>query len=162
MPPWASADRVAFLFAIVLIAMGVIQNLSAHTEITTLAGGTQSALGGPVASQEVINLLLIFLMLVIPFSLPRTFGILVGDRRQGWAIVAAMGGKETRFGQAARALFAASTTSTSTGAMNSMHDSRTAPGGGIALFNTDHTLGVLGEPRVNVLHLNLALERMGG
>ncbi|MBC7549349.1 MAG: potassium-transporting ATPase subunit KdpA [Cellulomonas sp.] len=182
---------VAFVFAIVLIAMGVIQNLSAHTEITTLAGGTQSALGGPVASQEVIkqlgtngggffnansahpfenptpasNLLLIFLMLVIPFSLPRMFGILVGDRRQGWAIVAAMGslwagamalltwaelagpglvpqavgaameGKETRFGQAASALFAASTTSTSTGAVNSMHDSLTAPGGGIALFN---------------------------
>jgi len=90
---------------------------------------------------------------------------MVGDRRQGWAIFATMGtlwagavalltwaelsgpglvpqaggaameGKETRFGEAASALFAASTTSTSTGAVNSMHDSLTAPGGGIALFN---------------------------
>ncbi|NTW42622.1 MAG: potassium-transporting ATPase subunit KdpA, partial [Cellulomonadaceae bacterium] len=102
----------AFVVAIVLVATGVIQNLSAHTEISTLAGGTQSVLGGPVASQEAIkelgtngggffnansahpfenptplsNLLEIFLLLVIPFSLPRTFGIMVGDRRQGWAI----------------------------------------------------------------------------
>ena len=182
---------MAFLAAIALIAMGVIQNLGQHTEITTLAGGTQSVLGGPVASQEAIkqlgtngggffnansahpfenptpvsNLLAIFLMLMIPFSLPRTFGIMVGDRRQGAAIVTTMGvlwagavglltwaelagpgavpravgaameGKETRFGEAASALFAASTTSTSTGAVNSMHDSLTAPGGGVALFN---------------------------
>ena len=196
---WADLTRtvvrillpMAFVSAIVLIAMGVIQNLSAPAEITTLAGGTQSVLGGPVASQEVIkqlgtngggffnansahpfenptalsNLFVIFLMLVIPFSLPRTFGVMVGDRRQGWAIFAAMGtlwagavalltwaelsgpglvpqavgaameGKETRFGAAASALFAASTTSTSTGAVNSMHDSLTAAGGGIAIFN---------------------------
>jgi len=47
----------------------------------------------------------------------------------------AMEGKETRFGAAASALFAASTTSTSTGAVNSMHDSLTAAGGGVAIFN---------------------------
>jgi K+-transporting ATPase ATPase A chain len=46
-----------------------------------------------------------------------------------------MEGKEVRFGEAASALFAASTTGTSTGAVNSMHDSLTAPGGGITLFN---------------------------
>jgi K+-transporting ATPase ATPase A chain len=46
-----------------------------------------------------------------------------------------MEGKETRFGLAASALFAVSTTATSTGSVNSMHDSFTAPGGGILLFN---------------------------
>ena len=89
---------------------------------------------------------------------------MVGDRRQGWAILAAMStlwiaavgfltwaemagpglvpaaaggameGKEVRFGEAASALFAASTTMTSTGAVNSMHDSLTAPGGGVAML----------------------------
>ena len=47
----------------------------------------------------------------------------------------AMEGKEVRFGEAASALFAAATTGTSTGAVNSMHDSMTAPGGGVVLFN---------------------------
>ncbi len=182
---------LAFGFAIVLISMGVIQNFTAHTEIATLSGGSQHVLGGPVASQEAIkelgtngggffnansahpfenptplsNLFEIFLLLVIPFSLTRTFGIMVDDRRQGWAIFATMGslwagavalltwselaargavpqtvgaameGKETRFGEAASALFAASTTSTSTGAVNSMHDSLTAAGGAVAIFN---------------------------
>ncbi|RYV50194.1 potassium-transporting ATPase subunit KdpA [Pengzhenrongella frigida] len=182
---------LAVVAALALIATGVIQNFAAHTEVTTLAGGGQHLLGGPVASQEAIkelgtngggffnansahpfenptpvsNLLEIFLLLAIPFSLPRTFGIMVGDRRQGWAILAAMGtlwlvavglltwaelsgpgavpqaagaameGKETRFGLAASALFAASTTATSTGAVNATHDSLTAPGGGVALFN---------------------------
>ncbi|MDQ0371772.1 potassium-transporting ATPase subunit KdpA [Cellulomonas humilata] len=194
---WADLVRVtvrvllplAFVAALVLIAGGVIQNLSAHTEIGTLAGGTQSVLGGPVASQEAIkelgtngggffnansahpfenptpwtNALEVVLLLLIPFSLPRTFGRMVGDRRQGWAILAAMStlwiaavglltwaelagpglvpaaaggameGKELRFGEAASALFAASTTMTSTGAVNSMHDSLTAQGGGVAL-----------------------------
>ena len=46
-----------------------------------------------------------------------------------------MEGKEVRFGKAASALFGAATTGTSTGAVNSMHDSFTAPGGGVALFN---------------------------
>ena len=109
------------------------------------------------------NALEVVLLLLIPFSLPRTFGRMVGDRRQGWAILAAMStlwiaavglltwaemagpglvpaaaggameGKEVRFGEAASALFAASTTMTSTGAVNSMHDSLTAQGGGVAL-----------------------------
>ena len=180
---------LAFVAALALVAAGVIQNLGAHSQITTLAGGTQSVLGGPVASQEAIkelgtngggffnansahpfenptpwtNALEVVLLLLIPFSLPRMFGRMVGDRRQGWAILAAMStlwvaavglltwaemagpglvpvaaggameGKEVRFGEAASALFAASTTMTSTGAVNSMHDSLTAQGGGVAL-----------------------------
>lgn len=46
-----------------------------------------------------------------------------------------MEGKEVRFGEAGSALFAAATTGTSTGAVNSMHDSLTAPGGLVTLFN---------------------------
>ncbi|SDL03530.1 K+-transporting ATPase ATPase A chain [Nocardioides sp. YR527] len=110
------------------------------------------------------NMLEIFLILIIPFAMAWAFGLIVRDRRQGGAILAtmavlllggtalltwaelagpgtapqlaggAMEGKETRFGEAASALFAAATTGTSTGAVNAMHDSLTAPGGGITLF----------------------------
>jgi K+-transporting ATPase ATPase A chain len=90
---------------------------------------------------------------------------MVGDNRQGYAVAAVMGviwaasagllrlvasgthggaavaagaameGKEVRFGPPGSALFATSTTLTSTGAVNSAHDSLTPFGGGIALFN---------------------------
>jgi K+-transporting ATPase ATPase A chain len=182
---------LAFLTAIVLIAGGVIQNFSGFTDVTTLTGGTQSIPGGPVASQEAIkmlgtngggffnansahpfenptgftNLLQLVLMLAIPFSLPRTFGVMVGDKRQGYAILAAMAtifvvsltaltlfelngagtapqlaggameGKETRFGIATSTLFASTSTLTSTGAVNSMHDSFTSLGGMMPLIN---------------------------
>ena len=111
------------------------------------------------------DLLEIYLLLWIPFAMSWAFGLIVRDRRQGiaigavmavllsvsvglltWAEMAgpgsapsaaggAMEGKETRFGEAASALFGAATTGTSTGAVNSMHDSFTAPGGGVAIFN---------------------------
>lgn len=110
------------------------------------------------------NLLQIFLMLLIPFAMAWAFGLIVRDRRQGAAVLSvmtlllgvsialitwaemsapglvpgaaggAMEGKEVRFGAAASALYAAATTGTSTGAVNAMHDSFTAPGGGVALF----------------------------
>lgn len=182
---------LAFVGALVLVASGVVQNLSGPLELTTLTGAAQTLPGGPVASQEVIkelgtngggfynansahpfenptpftNLVEIFLLLVIPFSLPRTFGRMVGDRRQGLAVLATMGllwsasvaattffelqgrglvpeavgaateGKEVRFGIPSSALFAASTTGTSTGAVNSFHDSFTAGGGGVVMLN---------------------------
>ncbi|MFG2821486.1 potassium-transporting ATPase subunit KdpA [Kitasatospora sp. NPDC048365] len=182
---------MAIVFALVLVANGVVQNFHGFHEVATLSGGTQAVPGGPVASQEVIkelgtngggffnansahpfenptgfsNWLEIFLLLVIPFALPRTFGRMVGDHRQGYAIVAVMGlfwvasvalitlaefqhsgtalnaaggaveGKEQRFGIAAGSLFAASTTLTSTGAVNSFHDSFTPFGGGLTVFN---------------------------
>ncbi|MCQ4082168.1 potassium-transporting ATPase subunit KdpA [Streptomyces sp. RB6PN25] len=108
---------ISFLFAIVLVAGGVIENFHGIQSITTIAGDHQSLTGGPVASQEAIkelgtngggfynansahpfenpnaftNWLEIYLLLVIGFSLPRTFGTMVGDKRQGYAIVAVMG-----------------------------------------------------------------------
>jgi K+-transporting ATPase ATPase A chain len=182
---------LALVSSIVLIAGGVIQNVNGFTDVTTLTGGTATIPGGPVASQEAIkllgtngggffnvnsahpfenptpwtNLFEIVLMLAIPFSLPRAFGRMVGDNRQGYAILAAMGtlfvislaalttfeiigsgtgpqlaggameGKEQRFGIAASTLFATTSTITSTGAVNSMHDSFTSLGGMMTLFN---------------------------
>ncbi|MBB5790548.1 potassium-transporting ATPase subunit KdpA [Jiangella mangrovi] len=182
---------IAFVFALVLVAGGVIQNFSSPEEISTLSGATQSIVGGPVASQEVIkelgtngggffnansshpfenpnaftNLIEIFLLLVIPVSLTRTYGVLVKDKRQGYAVLAAMAvlwggalvavtaaevnhpgtvpqavgasveGKEVRFDVWASALFANSTTGTSTGAVNSMHASYTGAGGGMVMLN---------------------------
>jgi len=182
---------LATVSAIVLLATGVVQNLAGFQDVATIAGGAQSIPGGPVASQEAIkllgtngggffnansshpfenpngvsNLFQILLMLVIPFSLPRTFGTLVGDRRQGLAIVAAMGaiflastaaltaiellgsgsapeaaggameGKETRFGIIGSAIFSSVSTLTSTGAVNAMHDSYTALGGMLPMLN---------------------------
>jgi K+-transporting ATPase ATPase A chain len=183
---------VAFVGAVLLLAGGVIQNLSAPTTVTGISGVEQVIRGGLVASQEAIkelgtngggyfnansahpfenpnpatNVLEIFLLLVIPFALTRTFGLLVGDRRQSWALAGfagllwgtgvalvtwaevsaasaatgSMEGKEQRFGVWASALFAASTTSTSTGAVNSMHESYSPLGGGVLLGNM-----VLGE-----------------
>ncbi|MGW2085121.1 potassium-transporting ATPase subunit KdpA [Streptomyces sp. NPDC001880] len=107
---------LAFVFAIVLVAAGTVQNFHGIHDITTIAGGHQGLTGGPVASQESIkelgtngggfynansahpfenpnaftNLIEIYLMLVLAFSLPRTFGTMVGDNRQGYAIVAVM------------------------------------------------------------------------
>lgn len=182
---------VAAVGAVVFIAAGMVQNLSAGTDVTTLAGGAQHITGGPVASQEVIkefgtngggfynansshpfenpatwtNWIQIFLILLIPFSLPRVFGRMVGDKRQGYAIAAIMAilavgsvvavnalqiahggtvptavgaateGTETRFGVPQSATFAAATTLTSTGAVDSFHDSYTAGGGAVTLFN---------------------------
>ena len=178
---------LAAVAAVVLLAGGVVQNLTDPTTITTLSGGQQVIQGGAVASQEAIkelgtngggffnansahpfenpnawtNLFEIFLLLLIPFSLPHAYGLMVGSRRQGvvatatmggllatsiglaaWAELAAAGGslgsmegKEQRFGVAWSAVFAASTTGTSTGAVNSMHDSFSAPGGAVPLAN---------------------------
>ena len=101
------------------------------------------------------------MLLLIP-SAPRTYGQMVGDKRRGYAVLpprccgqgrwsrrrprgsasgtvpqavgAAMEGR-VWFDTWASALFAASTTGTSTGAVNAMHDSFTAAGGGVVLFN---------------------------
>jgi K+-transporting ATPase ATPase A chain len=182
---------LSFLAALVLVVSGVIQNLNPPLDVTTIAGGSQTLPGGLIASQEAIkelgtngggylnansahpfenptaftNLFEIFLLLVIPFSLPRTFGRLVGNTRQGLAILAAMAvlwvgaliatialenahpgvalqsagaateGKEVRFGVPLSAMFAVSTTLTSTGAIDSTHSSYTGIGGGILLLN---------------------------
>lgn len=197
---------LSFVVALLLVSQGVIQNLHGFTEVTTLEGAGQLIPGGPTASQVAIkqlgtngggffnmnsshpfenstqfnNFLENWAILVIPFGLAFTFGHMVRDRRQGWAVFAIMfivwagmalaamtfetggnprlddlgvnqiatvdqgggtlEGKEVRFGAAACGLWAASTTGTSNGSVNCMHDSMTPLGGGIALTHM-----VLGE-----------------
>ena len=192
---------LAFVAALIFVSQGGVQNFTGNTAAKTVQGTTQLIPGGPVASQEAIKEIgtngggfynansahpfedpngfttafQIFLLLVIPFSLTYTFGKLVKDAKQGWAVFAAMlalwiaaagiaigfetagnpklndvgvtqqvtsaqaggnaEGKEVRFGPVASGLFAASTTGTSTGSVNSMHDSFTPAGGGVVLLN---------------------------
>ncbi|HXW32132.1 MAG TPA: potassium-transporting ATPase subunit KdpA [Acidimicrobiales bacterium] len=170
----------------------VVEHLSTHTQTLPM---------GPVASQESIkelgtngggffnansahpfenpnaitNFFEIFLILLVPFAFPFMFGRMVGDRKQGYVVFAAMfllwavaallamnfeargtpqlkaagadvaltstqgggnmEGKETRIGSATCGLFVASTTSTSTGAIDCAHDSLTPLGGGVALVD---------------------------
>ncbi|MHB9863727.1 potassium-transporting ATPase subunit KdpA [Streptomyces sp. YIM S03343] len=180
----------AALAAVVLVAFGAIQNFSGIHEVGQFLGGSQQWNGGAVASQEAIkelgtngggyfnansahpfenptpftNLFEIFLILVIPFSLTRAFGVMVGSVKQGYAILAAMAtiwlgftalmmwtefahhgaalqaaggameGKEVRFGVGGSSIFAVSTTLTSTGAVDSFHSSFTGLGGGVAML----------------------------
>lgn len=181
---------VAALAAVVLVACGAMQNFSGIHEVGQFMGGSQQWNGGAVASQEAIkelgtngggyfnansahpfenptpftNLFEIFLILLIPFSLTRTFGVMAGSTRQGYALLAtmaaiwlgftalmmwtefahhgpalqaagaAMEGKEVRFGVGGSSIFAVATTLTSTGAVDSFHSSFTGLGGGIAML----------------------------
>ncbi|MFN8226712.1 MAG: potassium-transporting ATPase subunit KdpA [Mycobacterium sp.] len=183
---------IATVAAVVLVTGGVIQNFHLHDQVvSTLAGAQQTITGGPVASQEAIkelgtngggffnansahpfenptawtNWVEIFLLLLIAFSLPRTFGRMVDSPKQGRAIAAVMAvlailsvtlvlrfqlqahgtvptavgaateGVEQRFGVADSAIFAGATTLTSTGAVDSFHDSYTSLGGMMTMFN---------------------------
>jgi K+-transporting ATPase ATPase A chain len=196
---WVDLSRITIRYliplsvvgGIILMAGGLIDNLSAYHTVTTVTGAHQTIVGGPVASQEVIkdagnngggffnansahpfespnaftNWFEIFLLLLTAFALPRTFGKMVKDNRQGFVLVAVMvviwlaavggisffefqhagiapqlahgaaEGTEVRFGTPGCSLFAASTTVTSTGSVNCFHDSLTPFGGGIALFD---------------------------
>nr|WP_127995836.1 potassium-transporting ATPase subunit KdpA [Piscinibacter defluvii] len=107
---------LSFVFALVLVSQGVIQTLSAYVEAKTLEGGTQTLAMGPVASQLAIkllgtngggffntnsahpfenpsaltNFLQMLSIFLIPAALCFVFGRIVGDLRQGWAVLAAM------------------------------------------------------------------------
>jgi K+-transporting ATPase ATPase A chain len=107
---------ISIVFALVLCSQGVIQNLSAYTKATTLEGAVQTIPQGPIASQEAIkmlgtngggflnansahpfenptplsNFLEMLSIFLIPAGLTYTFGKMVKDTRQGWAIFAAM------------------------------------------------------------------------
>jgi len=108
---------ISVVVALVLVASGLPQTLSAYRELTTLEGVKQVVALGPVASQEVIkelgtngggffnansahpfenpspltNFIELVLIFAIPAALTYTYGKMARDTRQGWAIFAAMG-----------------------------------------------------------------------
>ncbi len=158
------------------LPMGPVASQESIKELGTNGGGFYNANSAhPYENPTPLtNLLEMLAIILIPFALTYTFGKMVGDRRQGWAILSAMlillvslilvayyseqhgnpliakqgidqvastlqpggnmEGKETRFGIAASSLFAAVTTATSCGAVNTMHDSMTPLGGFVPLF----------------------------
>jgi potassium-transporting ATPase potassium-binding subunit len=178
---------LAVVFGIVLAGLGVIESLSGPHVVATLAGGTQQVPGGLVASWEPIkllsgdgggffnansahpfenptpltNLIEIVAMLLIPVACIRMYGRMVGQRRQGWTLLAVAGvllagwiaitmaaeshpagpapaaahaaleGKQTAFGVPGSALFGVAATSSADGAANASYDSFTALGGGM-------------------------------
>src|SRR5450755_4158874 len=158
------------------LPMGPVASQEAIKELGTNGGGFYNANSAhPYENPTPLtNLLEMFAILLIPFSLTYTFGKMVGDTRQGWVILSAMlilfvplvitafhseqlgnpliaqqgidqvasplqaggnmEGKETRFGIAASSLFAAVTTATSCGAVNTSHDSMMPLGGFVPMF----------------------------
>ncbi|KAA0024268.1 potassium-transporting ATPase subunit KdpA [Antrihabitans cavernicola] len=181
----------SFVVALILLSQGVIQSFHTGFASTGLDGTSVTNALAPVASQEAIkefgtngggilaansahpfenptplsNIVEIIALLLIPVALTRTFGTMVGDRKQGLTLVAVMTllwggllavtlaaesgtrgiaakaagammeGKEVRFGIPGSALFAVSTTGTSTGAVNAAHDSMSPLGGGAVILN---------------------------
>jgi potassium-transporting ATPase potassium-binding subunit len=108
---------ICFVFALFLVWQGMPQTLGPYVEATTLEGAKQTIAMGPVASQVAIKLLgtngggffnanaahpfenptalsnfvQMISILAIGAALTNVFGRMVGDQRQGWAILAAMG-----------------------------------------------------------------------
>jgi K+-transporting ATPase ATPase A chain len=190
---------LAFVGAVVLLACGVIQNTHGFTTVHTVAGSTQKIPGGPVASQISIkqlgtngggffnvnsthpfeggtklgDFIELYAITIIPFALAFTFGRMVKDKRQGYAVFAIMGviwlaasvalpmlesggnpkldtggvtqavtatspggnmeGKDLRNGPVSSGIWSASTTLTSNGSVNGMHDSYTPLGGMVTM-----------------------------
>ncbi len=180
---------LSILLAFVLVGQGVVQNLSSYPTATTVEGAEQVIPMGPAASQIAIkqlgtngggffgvnsahpfenptpfsNFLELLAIFLIPASLVYSFGLMTGDKRQGWALFAAMmilfvagfaaswwaesipnpvtgvpvnmEGKEQRFGVMNSVLWSTVTTDASNGSVNAMHDSLSPIAGGIAMLN---------------------------
>jgi K+-transporting ATPase ATPase A chain len=107
---------LSIIGGLILVSQGSIQNFHPYEKVATLEGGTQTIAQGPTASQEVIkmvgingggffnansahpyenptpvsNMVQMWMIFIIPAGLTYTFGKMVRDTRQGWAIFAAM------------------------------------------------------------------------
>jgi potassium-transporting ATPase potassium-binding subunit len=173
---------LSLVFAVVLVSQGVVQTFAPYTQATTLEGAAQQIPLGPAASQIAIkqlgtngggffgvnsahpfenptplsNFLEVLAILLIPAALTYTYGVMVGNRRQGWVLFGTMmalfltglavtwwgevsagtlEGKEMRFGVFNSALRATATTGASNGSVNAMHDSFSPLGGMVAMLN---------------------------
>jgi potassium-transporting ATPase potassium-binding subunit len=185
---------LALIWAMLLASQGVVQTLGPYVSAQTLEGKEQVIALGPAASQIAIkmlgsngggffnansahplenptplsNFLETLAILMLPTALPFTFGAMLKNRRQGFALFAAMlilflsgltialwaeqqgnpllaqlgvldgtnmEGKEMRFTQVESVLWATSTTATSNGGVNSMHDSMMPLTGLVLIFN---------------------------
>ena len=141
-----------------VIQGGPVASQEAIKELGTNGGGFFNANSAhPFENPNgLTNLFQVVLLLAIPSALPYTYGLMVKDRRQGLALAGAMAfltfgamslmvwleaaagsmeGKEQRFGTVWSAIFASATTGTSTGAVNSAHESLQPLSGGLALLN---------------------------
>ena len=173
---------LSLVFAVVLVSQGVVQTFSGYAHATTLEGAAQQIPLGPAASQIAIkqlgtngggffgvnsahpfenptplsNFLEMLAILLIPAALTYTFGVMVGNPRQGWVLFGTMmalflvglavtwwgevsagtlEGKETRSGIFNGALWATATTDASNGSINAMHDSFSPLGGMVPMLN---------------------------
>ncbi len=180
---------LSLLLAVVLVWQGVPQTFAPYATAQTLEGGEQIIPLGPAASQIAIkqlgtngggffgvnsahpfenptpltNFLEMLSILLLPAALTYTFGLMTGQRRQGWTIFGAMlalfvvgfglswwaelqpnpvtnlgtnlEGKEVRFGVMNSVLWSTATTAASNGSVNAMHDSLSPIAGAVALVN---------------------------
>jgi len=173
---------ISLVFGMVMIVFGVPQTFGGAVSVTTLEGAKQLIYRGPVAAFEVIkqlgnngggffgvngahpfenpnqfvNFIQMFLMLLIPMSLPIAYGKIIGSAKQGRLFLGVMTllfimmtvgmagsllanptahGQELRFGQIGTALYSSITTAAETGAVNAMHDSLHPLAGLIQLGN---------------------------
>ena len=180
---------LSMILAFLLVSQGVVQNFSPNLVVKTLEGSDQILPMGAAASQIAIkqlgsngggffgvnsahpfenptpisNFLQILAILLIPFAIPIMFGRLIGNKKHGLAILAAMlvlfgvflalglwsevsnnpaignisamEGKEVRFGLLSSVLWTVATTATSNGSVNAMISSMSPLTGGVALLN---------------------------
>jgi K+-transporting ATPase ATPase A chain len=181
---------LSIVVTVILIALGVVNNFNSAQEITTLSGGSQTIFGGAVGAWESIklmsgdgggafnvnsahpfenptplsNVVEIVAMLIIPVAFLRTFGVMIGDMKQSWALFAAAAlfvigvaatvaatsvahgtvvhavgapieGTETRFGVPGSALFGHVATASADGTANSSYDSFASLGGAVLTLN---------------------------
>lgn len=173
---------LSIVLAFIMVKQGTVQNFTSYVHATTIEGKDQLLPGGPAASQIAIkqlgtngggffnvnsahpyenptpltNWLSMISLILIPAALCYTYGLMIGAKKQGWAIFAAMmimlvigsyvvihhdlalgmmEGKETRLGIINTSMWTTWTTAASNGSVNGMISSQAPMAGGVAMLN---------------------------